>query len=652
MKRFTESLASYDRAIAVRPDYFEALANRGNTLKALRRFEPALGSYDRALTLRPDYAQAHFGRGDALYELRRFEEALASYNGALKLRPDYAEACHNRGNALHELRRFEEALASFECALESRPEYAEAHCGRGNALYQLKRFGEALASYDGALVLQPDYGEALFNRGLALHQLKQFEQALASYDRALTVRLDYAEAYHHRGNALHELKQFEQALPSYDAALNQRADYAEAHCGRGNALYALGRFEEALASYDRALELRSDYAEALSNRGLGLQELRRFGEALASYDRALTLRPDYAEALLNRGVALQELRRFDEALASYDGALKVRPDYAQSHYNEAICRMLIGDLARGWEKYEWRWETEELAKGKRNFSRPLWIGSNEIAGKIVLLHAEQGLGDTIQFSRYVPFVARLASRVILEVQKPLQELISTLAGGAQIVPRGDPLPAFDIHCPLLSLPLAFKTRLETIPSETPYLFASESKTSVWRDRLGSRKRPRIGIVWAGNPRKEASAGHRILDRQRSIAFDQLTPVFQVPKCDFYSLQKGDAAVLQLRDSPLRNQIIDWTKDLHDFSDTAALIDNLDLVISVDTSVAHLAGALGKPFWLINRHNTCWRWLLDREDSPWYPTGRLFRQDHTREWDSVIARVQTALHDYVGGLRIV
>ena len=255
------------------------------------------------------------------------------------------------------------------------------------------------------------------------------------------------------------------------------------------------------------------------------------------------------------------------------------------------------------------------------------------------------MGDTIQFCRYVPSVASLASHVILEVQKPLQELMSSLAGAAHIVPRGDPLPAFDFHCPLLSLPLAFKTQFNTIPSEIPYLAAPESKISIWRDRLGNRDRARIGIVWAGNSRKELSIRHRMLDQQRSIAFDRLKPLFQEPNCDFYSLQKGDDAVLQLRDSPLRHRVIDLTDDLHDFSDTAALIENLDLVISVDTSVAHLAGALGKPFWLLNRYTTCWRWLLDREDTPWYPTGRLFRQDHTRDWENVVARVKAALHDY-------
>jgi tetratricopeptide (TPR) repeat protein len=343
-------------------------------------------------------------------------------------------------------------------------------------------------------------------------------------------------------------------------------------------------------------------------------------------------------------VTLHELKRFEDALASYDRAVELRPDFAEAHNNEALCRLLIGDFDRGWEKNEWRWETEQLKDARRNFTQPLWRGSNEITGKTILLHAEQGYGDTIQFCRYVPLVLKCGARVVLEVPKPLHALMGTLPGDALIVTRGDPLPKFDFHCPLLSLPLAFRTRLETIPSEMPYLSAFESKTTSWCDRLGKHEKPRVGLVWAGNARKELPNARS----ERNIEFDRLAPLFDVTQCHFFSLQKGDDAVAQLRNSPLRHHLIDWTDALLDFSDTAALIENLDLIISVDTSVAHLAGALRKPFWLINRHNTCWRWLRDREDSPWYPTARLFRQDETREWGNVIARVRAALHDYVRG----
>jgi hypothetical protein len=338
------------------------------------------------------------------------------------------------------------------------------------------------------------------------------------------------------------------------------------------------------------------------------------------------------------------LNRFDEALASFDRAIAIRPGLAEAHFNAALCLLLTGDLSRGWKQYEWRWSTDQLRSEQRNFSQPQWTGSDKIAGKTILLHAEQGLGDTLQFCRYVPQVAARGARVIFEVPTPLVALMRTLAGDIDVIARGDHLPAFDLHCPLLSLPLAFNTELDTIPGETPYLSAVPAKSDAWRERLGPRERPRIGLVWAGDPRKQLPNAH-LIDRQRSITFDMLAPLFEAADCDFVSLQKGEQAVAQLRASALCNRVVDWTDDFHDFSDTAALVDNLDLVIAVDTSVAHLAGALGKPLWLLNRYNTCWRWLLERDDNPWYPTVRQFRQDEMRNWDAVMARVTGSLRDY-------
>jgi len=591
-----------DSALKINPGHILALINRGSALHALKRFDDALASHDRALAVRPDCAEAHYGRGNALHELRRLEEALASYDRALELRPDYVEALSNRGNVLHALKRFEEALASYDRALAVRPDDAEAFANRGVNLHEMGRFEEALASYERALTLRPDHIEALFNRGVTLNESERFGEALASYDRVLAVRPDDAEALSNRGVTLHELK----------------------------------RFGEALASCDRALALRPDYAEAHSNRGNALNALKRFGEALASYERALTLRPDYAEALANRGITLHALKRFDEELASYQRALTLRPDYAKAHFNEGWCRMLTGDLVGGWEKHEWRWKSGQSNK-KRDFAQPLWVGSNEIEGKTILLHAEQGLGDTIQFCRYVPRVVERAARVILEVQRPLHELMSTLPGEAQIVSRGEPPPDFDLHCPLLSLPLAFGTRLETIPAETPYLRASPLAAMNWNDRLGPKNRPRIGLSWSGSPTHKN-------DHNRSIGLSALSPLlgFDATYVSLHrDIRPGDAAVLQGR-----NDFVHFGDELKDFSDTAALISNLDLVISVDTSVAHLAGALAKPVWVLLPFIPDWRWLLDREDSPCYSTARLFRQDDSRAWDGVIARVRAALHDYV------
>jgi tetratricopeptide (TPR) repeat protein len=629
-------LPSLSRTIA-------SLFGEGLALHQAGRLADAEKIYNRVLAIRLDHFDSLHLLGVICHQRGDHAEAVRRINLALKRSPNNFLALNNRGNALTALDRYKEAVASYDQALASRPDYAEAHSNRGNALKALGRLAEALESFDRALKLRPDYAEAHSNRADALFALRRFDEALADCDRALALRPDLAEAHANRGNVLHALRRFDAALACHDRAIRLRPDYAEAHSNRGNALHELKRIDEALASYGRALALRPDYAEAHSNRGNALQELRRFEQAVASYDRALALKDDLAEAHSNRGNALKEMMRFTEALASYERAQTRRPDFADAHYNEAMCRLLIGDFDRGWQKNEWRWETEQIRDSTRKFSKPLWLGSHEIAGKTILLHAEQGLGDTIQFCRYATLVAKRGARIVLEVQRPLHDLMKTLAGAAQIIAAGEALPDFDFHCPLLSLPLAFATRLETIPPATPYLFAPECKRRAWSGRLGHHGGPRVGLAWAGNPRKELPGANRI-DVQRSIAFDRLAPLFQVTGCEFYSLQKGDDAVAQLRASALQQKLIDHTDDLHDFSDTAALIANLDLVISVDTSVAHLAGALGKPFWLLNRHNTCWRWLLDRDDSPWYPTAWLFRQDKTRVWDPVIARVAAALQE--------
>jgi len=504
-------------------------------------------------------------------------------------------------------------------------------------LHQAGRLADAERIYDKILSIEPRHFDSLRLRGVIDHQRGRHEDALHQLDRALAVNPNNVFALSNRGAVLHELKRFDEALISYDRALALRPDYADALCSRAVTLYELKRFDDALASCERALTIRPDYADALSNRGLVLKELTRFGEALASLDHALAVRPDFVQALVNRANVLREVKRFDEALVSYARAAAVQPNCAEAHFDQALCRMLTGDLDRGWEDYEWRWEVGRARREKRSFGRPKWDGSTELAGRTILLHAEQGFGDTIQFCRYIPLVAQRGARVILEVQLPLHELMRSLSGAKQIVSRGEPLPDFDAHCPLLSLPRAFSTRLETIPSAVPYLHASAQAVADWNERLGCRRSPRIGLAWSGRPSHPN-------DRNRSLALGALLPLFD-GNATFVSLQNdvraGDRAILRGR-----TDLLHFGEQLTDFAGTAALVSNLDLVITVDTSVAHLAGALGKPLWILLPYIPDWRWLLDRDDSPWYPTARLFRQNETRQWDGVIANVHGALRDFV------
>jgi tetratricopeptide (TPR) repeat protein len=507
---------------------------------------------------------------------------------------------------------------------------------RAISAYKAGRLGDAEQLCQQILSAQPGHFDAAHVLAVVQASRGRNELALASYDRALVLRSEQADVLNNRGNTLLALGRVEEAIASYDRALVARPNFLEAYCNRGSAFEKLQRWGEALASYDRALTLRRHYAEALYNRGNVKKSLERYSDALADYDSALALRPQYADAHNNRGQVLKELLRYDQALASYDAALAIQPQHIMARCNASAVRLLMGDFDRGWADYEWRWKKPSVVRTNRNFRQPLWLGGEQIAGKTILLHSEQGLGDTIQFSRYVPLVAARGANVIFEVQKALLSLMADFAGAAQVIARGGPLPDFDVHCPLMSLPLAFGTRPGTIPAVPACLRAPAERLTKWETRLASTGRPRIGLAWSGNP------GHE-RDRERSIPLRALLPLLDAG-ATVISLQKDvrpdDAAVLDER-----GDILDAGGEFADFSDTAAVISQLDLVITVDTSVAHLAGAMGTPVWVLLTHMPDFRWLLDRDDSPWYPSARLFRQDDNRSWDSVIARVRAALADF-------
>jgi tetratricopeptide (TPR) repeat protein len=631
---FAAAEGLYLQLLKVQADHFDGLQMLGFLRYQQRRFLEALSLIGAALQTMPDFPPALLNYGLVLDALKRHEEALASYDKALALQPDYAEALYNRGVVLRRLERPAEALASFDRALSIKPDYVDAHNNRGYALQDLGRAAEALASYDNALAIRPDHARALYNRGGVLRDLHRPAEALASYDKALAIKPDYAEALNNRGLALLDLHRPAEALASFERALAIQPDYARALNNRGNTLQELKRPAEALASYDKLLAIQPTHAEALYNRGIVLRDIKRPVEALASFDAALSINQNHVDALNNRGIVLRDLNRPREALASYDRALSIDPGYAETHSNRSSLRLLLGDFDRGWEEFEWRWRTRECAPWRREFTKPLWLGEEPLEGRTILLHAEQGFGDAVQFVRYAPLVAARGARVILEVPPPLTALFSRIEGAASVVSRGEKLPEFDCHCPLLSLPLAFKTRRETIPANIPYLSASEDRVIKWKQRLPETGMRRIGIVWAGNPNFKG-------DQTRSIGLARFSPLLSVAGIEFFGLQRdlrdGDRDILRNN-----SHVMHLGDAIEDFGDTAAIISSLDLVISSDTSVAHLAGALGKPVWVLLQFVADWRWLLDRSDSPWYPTARLFRQPELGDWESVIRQVEDAL----------
>jgi len=431
-------------------------------------------------------------------------------------------------------------------------------------------------------------------------------------------------------------REFERALELYDQAIKLNPSHAEAYYKRGNILKDLGRLHAAIASYDQAILLTPNYAHAYCNRGVIQQSLGLKSEALSSYNLAIAHDPSDAMAYYNRALLLQDCSRWDEALQSYDQAIAADPAFADAQYNRAVALLSGGDFGRGWASYEWRWKSaRRLGLGEvRDFSQPLWLGEGSVGGKRILLHGEGGLGDTLQFCRYASLLAGRGAIVYLEVPASLVNLLANLDGVTQVIAQGDALPPFDIHCPLLSLPLACKTTFEGVPAAQRYLYGEEAKVRQWRLRLKEQKRPWVGLVWSGNPDNTG-------DLRRSIRLADW--VSHLPsEIQYFRLQldvrKDDQAVLDSKSS----SIASLDDNLLDFANVAALCECMDIVISVDTSLAHLSAALGRRTWILLSSSPDWRWLRDREDSPWYPSVKLYRQESAGEWREVFERIAADL----------
>jgi tetratricopeptide (TPR) repeat protein len=495
----------------------------------------------------------------------------------------------------------------------------------------------------GILEYRPDDFDALHLLGMLHFQRHRLVEALRFLARALQVNSSSADALSNLGLALHAAGRYDEAISSYRHALDLAPDHPEILYNVGNACLALDHVDDALANYTRVLSIAPGHVGALVNRGNALLRLNQPVEAMASYDNALAGLPGHPQILTNRGHTLRRLDRPVEALADFAAALVAAPEFAEAHFEAAMTQLSMGDFDAGWKEYEWRWKTGAFARHPPQPRAPLWLGEVPIAGKSILLHAEQGFGDTIQFIRYAPLLAGRGAKVICEVQPELQPLLSenTMLKDITVLAAGEPRPAFDLHCPLLSLPLAFGTQPGTIPAAVLYLAAPAERQAHWRDRLPPG-RLRAGFVWSGQ------SSHNN-DSNRSIALRRLSALFENPQIRCFSLQRDlrGADAKALRDLPT---LIHLGDDLRDFADTAAIISLLDVVVSVDTAVAHLAGALGKPVMILLPYAADFRWMRDRDDSPWYPAAKLYRQPAFGDWDSVIARAADELRSFALGFR--
>lgn len=612
------------------PRVLQAQVEQGLAAHRAGRLDEAARAYQAVLKRNPKHFDALHLLGLLRVQAGQAEDGAALLKQAVKVNPGFAPAQQALGAALNSLNRPAEAVGALDAAVALNPGLIEARFNRAVALRALGRREPALDDLDAVLALNADVPEAHNLRAIVLHELRRLDAAVASYDAALALRPAYAEGWNNRGVALGEAGRHDEALASHDRAIALTPAYADAHYNRGVALDRLKRWPEALAALDAAIALQPAHARAYHNRGTALKALGRLDEALAAYQTAVALDPAYAEALSNLGLVLRELGRLDEALARYDAAVAADPAYAEAHIGRALTLLVAGRLDEGWPEYEWRratWPPERQLNPDR-----AWYGQADLAGRRLFIRHEQGLGDTLQFVRYLPRLVAMGAEVVLQAQAPLVPLLAPSLPGVTFLPNGEPAPAFDFHCAMMSLPLAFRTTLDEVPPPLP-VAADPDRAAAFAGRLGPKARPRIGLAWSGNP---AHAN----DANRSIAFDRLAPLL-ARDADWFALQT------EIRDSDAgafaaAGRVTFLGEALADFADTAALVGRMDLIITVDTSLAHLAGSLGKPTWILLPTAPDWRWLEGRADSPWYPSVRLFRQGVRGDWDTVVAEVAAAL----------
>ena len=638
--------------LQIQPNNADALYLLGVSVFQLGKTFEALDHLTKAARLKPEAGFIHYHLGLVNRALGRSQEAIAEYHEAIRLQPDMPEAHNNLGVTLQSLGKVEEALACFRQAARAKLDYAEAHNNLGAAYQLLGRFTEAGACYSQAIRLNPTYREAInnrdalvnfqrtsgaaagpvspeshFNMGMAFQNQELYGEAMACYEEALASRPDYAEAHNSLGAALHRLGKTDEALASFQQAIRCRPTYAEAHNNLGIALQVKDRLDDAIASYRQAVRIKPDFPEAHNNLGEALHVRGETEEAFAAFEQAVRFRPDFAEAHANLGFLAEEKGNRSEALARFEKALQSKPDYPEAHMAKAFQLLQDGKFEQGWSEYEWRMRCKKFPTPPVPGPKPAWDGS-PLGGRTILLRAEQGLGDALQFIRFAPLVHERGGKVILECQPPLIPLFRTCPGIERVLDPNQSLPEFDTHAMLLSVPGLLLTKLSSIPARVPYLTANLALVEHWRQKVAEFAGFKIGIVWQG------SMDHA-KDRLRSAPLSKFAPLAKIAGVHLLSLQVG----------PGRDQLTRLAEPFHvidlappSFADLAAAIKNLDLVISVDTAPAHLAGALAMPVWVALSFAGEWRWLLDREDSPWYPTMRLFRQIQPGDWDEVFERI--------------
>jgi tetratricopeptide (TPR) repeat protein len=598
-------------------------------------YAAAVDSMRHAVTARSDRAHFHSNLGLALAASGKLDEAIACYRQAMQLSPSSVDIYNNLGIALKAQGRFHEAMTAYRQALELRPNSPEVWNNLGNALAAQSDWDRAAEAFSKALSLRPDYADAHNNLGFVQAAQNRLDDAIASYRRALVIKPDSAITLCNLGNALHAQSHIDEAVNLYRKAVSQEPQSADLHITLAAALISKQGFAEAVSEARKAIALKPDFPEAFNILGNALLALEELDAAEAAYRQALALQPNFVEAQNNLGNALHLKADFFAALEAHRRVLEIQPDMAMAHWSIGLILLLQGDFQQGWLEYDWRKKVPKFREVISRYARPVWDGS-ELGGKRILLHCEQAYGDTLHFARYIPLVARRGGEIVLFYPPAMRRLLQTLDAQIEFA-QPEPLPDFESHCPLPSLPLVMGLISPTdVPWNGPYLKSDPADRLKFADVIAQGEgKLKVGLVWAG----------RALPPGRSVPLQMLAALAH-PGVQFYSLQIGEGAQ-EAKSPPEGMNLIDATDRIGDFADSAALMDQLDLIVTIDTAAAQLAGALGKPVWTLLKRVPDWRWLLDREDSPWYPTMRLFRQEKIGDWQAPVNRLAEALKGLLG-----
>lgn len=634
-----EAVRIYRQALEVQPQHPDILNNLGSALQSLGRYAEAAACFEQAVAGRRGAVTFWLNLGCVRLVMRQYEAAVAALQETIRLKPDLVDGLLNLGAAYQGLGLLPNAITCYQKILRFKPDHVLALVNLGNLFQSQGALEQACRCFGKALAADPRRPEVHYNFGNTCLAMRQHERAIAHYQTAILLRPEYARAHLNLGSIWLDRGDIAIARQCFTRALTLDPQQAVAHMNIGNTYQNEGRLAEAEEACRHALRLAPDYADARVNLGAILQAMERLEDAEAELREAVRLAPTLAPACLNLGLTLRLRGDLAGAEHFYREALRLRPDYAEAHVGLAMVLFLGGHLEAAWPHYEWRWKVRDWPTAPRPLAMPLWQGEN-LAGRTILLHAEQGLGDMIQFVRYVPLVAEQGARVLLQAPRLTHALFSRLPGVAQILDDDDAVPDTDFHCPFMTLPLVLGTTAETIPGRAPYLRSTAEARKNWRMRVaGGRRHLKVGLVWGGNP------AYR-LDRMRSMALDVLLPLLSVPRVIVHSLQLGER-VAEITACGLGDHLIDLSPHLSDLQETAAAMDNLDLVITVDTAVGHLAGALGRPVWILLPHAPDWRWRIAGNASAWYPTARLFRQSRPGNWEQVVAEVTAELQAMTG-----